>query len=248
MDRQWSEFFRTWSGTPEHRAVLDEAQETIAEALATHRRPYVAYSGGKDSTVLVHLVLAQAPDTLVLHWDYGRSFVPQSVFQEILENARRLGVRNLRVETSPLYAKLGRRATNVLGRHYIGRLLPRLAEEGYDLAFVALRAEESVKRRHRIATRRSLGPIDECWPLASWSWRDVWAYIVANDLPYLSLYDARAELVGYHRARFTTLFDPEFADVGNESVDNVLHWRWRHDDPSQSGTHGRRVREDGGMT
>jgi hypothetical protein len=65
-----------------------------------------------------------------------------------------------------------------------------------------------------------------CWPLASWSWRDVWAYIVANDLPYL----------------------PEFADVGNEPVDNVLHWRWRHDDPSQSGTHGRRVREDGGMT
>jgi len=229
MERQWREFFCSWASTPLYRAALDEARSTITEALATHRQPYVAYSGGKDSTVLVHLVLAQAPDTLVLHWDYGRSFVPQPVYREIIENARRLGVRNLRVETSPLYANLGRRATNVLGRHYIGRLLPRLAQEGYDLAFVALRSEESVKRRHRIAARRSLGPIEECWPLASWSWCDVWAYIVTNDLRYLSLYDARAQLVGYHRARFTTLFDPEFADVGNESVDNVLHWRWRHD-------------------
>lgn len=57
----------------------------------------------------------------------------------------------------------------------------------------------------------------------------MWAYVVVNGLPYLSLYDERAELVGYDRARFTTLFDPEFADVGAESVDNVLHWRWRND-------------------
>lgn len=119
---------------------------------------------------------------------------------------------------------------DLLGRIAVLCVVPRLAAEGYDLAFVALRAEESVKRRLRIRAGRSLGPITECWPLASWSWRDVWAYIVTNDLPYLSLYDARAGLVGYDRARFTTLFDPEFADVGAEAVDNVLHWRWRHDD------------------
>lgn len=229
MNERWRAFFLDWSETAEHRAALERARTTIAEALARSQRPYVAYSGGKDSTVLTHLVLQQAPETMVLHWDYGRAFVPEPVFREILANARALGARNLRVETSPLYQKLGRRAQNVLGRHYIGRLLPQLAAEGYDLAFVALRAEESLKRRRRIRSQRSLGPILECWPLADWSWRDVWAYIVVQGLPYLSLYVTRAELVGYDRARFTTLFDPEFADVGSESVDNVLHWRWRND-------------------
>jgi len=231
LNPRWRETFLAWSRTDDHRRAVAEAERTIREALASARRPYVAYSGGKDSTVLVHLVLQQEPDVMVLHWDYGRAFVPAPVFAEILENARRLGVRNLRVETSPLYAKLGRRARNVLGRHYLGKLVPRLAEEGYDLAFVALRAEESPKRRRRIVAQRSLGPIPECWPLAHWRWLDVWAYIVAHDLPYLSLYDDRAGLVGWDRARFTTLFDPEFADVGAESVDNVLHWRWRNDWP-----------------
>lgn len=131
--------------------------------------------------------------------------------------------------TSPLYRKLGRRAENVLGRHYLGRLVPQLAREGYDLAFVALRAEESVRRRLRLSKGRSLGPIRECWPLAEWRWLDVWAYLVTNEWPYLSLYDQRATLMGYDRVRFTTLFDPEFADVGNESIDNVLHWRWRNE-------------------
>lgn len=230
MNERWRSFFRSWAETDAHRAAVERARSTITEALARSQRPYVAYSGGKDSTVLAHLVLEQAPETMVLHWDYGRAFVPEPVFREILANARAIGARNLRVETSPLYQKLGRQARNVLGRHYIGRLLPQLAAEGYDLAFVALRAEESLKRRRRIRTERMIGPVRECWPLADWSWRDVWAYIVANELPYLSLYDARAELVGYDRVRFTTLFDPEFADVGAESVDNVLHWRWRHDE------------------
>lgn len=229
MNARWQRAFRDWVMTAEHQQALREANQVIAEALAQSRRPYVAYSGGKDSTVLTHLVLQQCPEIMVLHWDYGRAFVPEQVHKEILAIARQLGVRNLRVETSPLYARLGRRATNVLGRHYIGRLLPLLAEEGYDLAFVALRAEESVKRRHRLAAQRSLGPIPECWPLASWRWLDVWAYLVTHQLPYLSLYDARAALVGYDRVRFTTLFDPEFADVGNESLDNVAHWRWRHE-------------------
>ena len=57
----------------------------------------------------------------------------------------------------------------------------------------------------------------------------IWAYLVSNNVPYLSLYDSRAELVGYDKVRFATLFDPEMADLGAESVDNVLHWRWRHE-------------------
>jgi 3'-phosphoadenosine 5'-phosphosulfate sulfotransferase (PAPS reductase)/FAD synthetase len=228
MKRRWAETFRAWAETEEHQRALVEARRVIAEALAQSRKPIVNFSGGKDSTVLVHLVLEQKPDVHVLHWDYGRAFVPYPVHREILRIAEQLGVQHLRVETSPLYRKLGRRARNVMGAHLLGKLVPQLAEEGYDVQFIGLRAEESSKRSRRIRAGRLVGAIREVWPLACWRWLDVWAYIVTRGLPYLSLYDARAELAGYDRARFTTLFDPEFADIGGDTIDNVLHWRYRH--------------------
>jgi sulfate adenylyltransferase subunit 2 len=228
MKRRWAETFRAWAETEEHQRALAEARRIIAQALKESQKPIVNFSGGKDSTVLVHLVLEQKPDVHVLHWDYGRAFVPYPVHREILRIAEQLGVQHLRVETSPLYRKLGRRARNVMGAHLLGKLVPQLAEEGYDVQFIGLRAEESSKRSRRIRSGRSVGAIREVWPLACWRWLDVWAYIVTRGLPYLSLYDARAELVGYDRARFTTLFDPEFADIGGDTIDNVLHWRYRH--------------------
>jgi|YNPMSStandDraft_2_1061718.scaffolds.fasta_scaffold07640_2 phosphoadenosine phosphosulfate reductase len=229
MTAEWRETFRLWSRTEQHTRALHEARAIIERALESAQKPYIAYSGGKDSTVMAHLVLQYVPDTMVLHWDYGRAFVPEPIQREILRNARLIGVRNLRIETSPLYAKLGRRAQNVLGKHMIGKLLPQLAAEGYDLAFVGLRKQESSKRAIRLRTNKALSVIPECHPLANWDWRDVWAYIVTHKLPYLSLYDQRAELVGYNLVRFTTLFDPEFEHFGALAIDNFLHWRYRNE-------------------
>jgi 3'-phosphoadenosine 5'-phosphosulfate sulfotransferase (PAPS reductase)/FAD synthetase len=229
MTAEWRETFRLWSRTEQHTRALHEARAIIERALESAQKPYIAYSGGKDSTVMAHLVLQYAPDTMVLHWDYGRAFVPEPIQREILRNARLIGAQNLRIETSTLYTKLGRRAQNVLGRHLIGRLLPRLVREGYDLAFVGLRKQESPKRARRLRANKPLSTIPECHPLADWDWRDVWTYIVAHKLPYLSLYDQRAELVGYNLVRFTTLFDSEFEHLGAPAVDNYLHWRHRNE-------------------
>jgi 3'-phosphoadenosine 5'-phosphosulfate sulfotransferase (PAPS reductase)/FAD synthetase len=229
MTAEWRETFQLWSQTDQHQRALQSAHETIERALQSATKPYIAFSGGKDSTVMAHMVLQYKPDTMVLHWDYGRAFIPEPIHHEILHNAHKLGARNLRIETSPLYAKLGRRAQNVLGRHLIGRLLPQLAQEGYDLAFVGLRKQESSKRAIRLRTNKALSVIPECHPLANWDWRDVWAYIVTHKIPYLSLYDQRAELVGYNLVRFTTLFDPEFEHLGALAIDNFLHWRHRNE-------------------
>jgi 3'-phosphoadenosine 5'-phosphosulfate sulfotransferase (PAPS reductase)/FAD synthetase len=193
----------------------------------------VSFSGGKDSTVLTHLVMRVDPNTLVLHWDYGPYFVPRPLHERILANARALGVRRLRVETSDEYLRLGRKARNVLGRALVGRLLPRLAREGYTLSFVGLREEESLKRRRRIRSGAALSELRESWPIAKWRWLDVWAYIVEHDLPYLAeLYDPAAAIIGWDRARWTTLHDPEFAHIA-QSMDGVLHWRWRYAGPDE---------------
>lgn len=228
MSPSWHEFFIGHSETAAYRDALDGARSLITSALLQSERPYVAYSGGKDSTAMLHLVLQCAPDCEVMHWDYGRHYIPRELHEELVGIPARIGARALRVETSAEYDRLGRTAQNVMGREMIGKLLPAMAAEGFDLSFVGLRRQESTKRRLRVDAERMVGPIPECWPLRDWTWQDVWAYIVANGLPYLSVYDERCELIGYDRARFTTLFDPEFYAMGAEGVDNVLHWRWRN--------------------
>lgn len=224
----WKSVLCRWAESEEHREQVERTEDIIANALAKHNKPYVAYSGGKDSTCMLHLVLQQKPDIMVLHWGYGPYYIPRWLEAEFIKNARRIGARNIRVETSPEYLRLKRKAVNVLGREYMGKLIPRLAAEGYDLVFVGLRKEESLKRRRRITNRRSITEIEECWPLADWTWKDVWAYIFGHNLPYAGVYDLYAPVVGWDRARLTTFFDPEFDKLGASNLDGVLMWKFRH--------------------
>lgn len=207
---------------------LGEAQKEIRTALAQSKKPYVAFSGGKDSTCVLHLVLQEKPDVMVFHWDYGRYFIPRWLEEEMIENTKKIGAKNIRIETSVEYERKKRFASNVLGRVLLGKVVPQLKEEGYDLVFLGLRAEESDKRKRRIRARRSLTAIPECYPIASWSWRDVWAYIWSRHLPYPSIYDLYAPVVGWENARLVTFFDPQFDFLGAPQVDGVLLWQFRH--------------------
>lgn len=211
MDERWRQAFLERSRTPDHRRAVREAEDIIRGALERAQRPYVAFSGGKDSTVMAHLVLQQMPGILVWHaWSIWR---PPEVEAEMDGIAQALGAKRYRVVRG-------------LGGRLHGQHVPRLLEEGHDLVFVGLRSEESGKRRRRIARRLYITDIPESWPIASWTWMDVWAYIVSHDLPYLGAYDQMGPLIGWDRARTSTFFDPT-AVHGDASVDGVLFWRLR---------------------
>jgi 3'-phosphoadenosine 5'-phosphosulfate sulfotransferase (PAPS reductase)/FAD synthetase len=57
-------------------AKIEEARRIIAESLG-HSKPAVAFSGGKDSLVLLALIMEQAPDLPVIFGDTGVEF-PES--------------------------------------------------------------------------------------------------------------------------------------------------------------------------
>lgn len=232
MDERWRAAFQEWSRTRDHVQRVREAEDVIRSAMDRASRPYVAFSGGKDSTALLHLVTRQEPGVMVWHWDFGRSFVPRPLHEESLAIARAAGARRLQVDTSQQYEAQGRQARGVWARSLFARVLPRLQAQGYDLGFVGIRAEESGKRRRRIAAGRSLSSIQECWPLAAWTWMDVWAYLLTHDLPWLSTYDREAALVGWDRVRFSTFFSGGMDYLGASAAQGVLHWRWRwrHDE------------------
>lgn len=227
---EWKPILLAWAQSDNGcRNRLAHARALVAGAMSRAGRPFVSLSGGKDSTVVTHLVLAQCPDVMVMHWDYGRFYIPRWLKAEIERNAAAIGVRNLRVETSPEYERLGRTAVNVLGRECIHKLLPQLRREGYDLGFTGIRAQESLKRRRNYPTPfYSMGGMRTCAPLLDWTWQDVWAYTFSNNLPYASIYERYAAAEGLENARFSTFFDNEFAFLGRANIDGVLMWRDRH--------------------
>lgn len=224
--------FLMWSKTEEYSEHIAEAKQNITKALEKFDRLFVSFSGGKDSTVMLHLVLQQNPDVLVFHWDYGRYYIPREVATDIIENISKLGGKNIRVESSKRYEKEGRDAVNILGQVLIGRVMPKMKHEGFDACFVGLRAEEGIKRREKtkslwISHGKHVGPA-EVFPVRNLTWLDVWACIVSNDLPYLSVYDVYGPALGWDKARFVTFFDMEFEKFGAPYLDGFFFPQYKN--------------------
>lgn len=226
MDTKWKETFRLYAQLEEHAKKVQEAETLIANALGKYKQPYVAFSGGKDSTCMLHLVLKQAPEITVFHWDYGR-YMPRDFEAETIENMKLLGAKNVVLETSDRYNDLSYNG-RVFIPEFFSRIVPQFIAQGYDLAFVGLRRQESCKRNNRIKAKRSISQLKEVWPLQEWSYLDVWAYIIANNLPYHHAYDIYGPSVGWEQVRFTTFFDPEFDKFGCRNLDGYFLWKYRH--------------------
>lgn len=146
MSPQWRETFKLWAQTAEYAQHLQNARERIENALVRSSQPYVSYSGGKDSTVMMHLVLQQAPDATVWHWYYGKYFVPEDIEAQVIAIAESMNAM-LAVETSERYDIEKRDAMNIWGHEFFTRVAPRMVAEGYDRAFIGIRAEESLTNR-----------------------------------------------------------------------------------------------------
>jgi len=215
--------FQLWAETGEYTQRIAEAEAFVEEALGQFRRPYIAFSGGKDSSVMAHMVLSRAPETTVFHWDYGPYYIPRWLEDEFIENAKRLGAKNIRVETSSLYLKEKREARNVIGRILIGLLGPQMRAE-YDACFLGLRAEESSRRKVRMKSGfyEDDQGITNIFPIRNLTYRDIWAYLINRGLPYASIYDRYGPVIGWDRVRLVTFFDREFEHFGSPTVDGVL--------------------------
>lgn len=175
------EGFLAHAETAAFRRKVDQATSVIREAIATVTLSHVAVSWGKDSVVLLHLCQQVAPSIPAIHFSGEMEHLQGEFF----------AVRDRYLETFfTCYGEI----EMVPGR---GTSFLSLSPEEFPLSFVGCRAEESANRRRSI---KQFGLIHQyrsgrhsgrwrAYPLAWWTWMDVWAYTCQHGLPYQSIYD-----------------------------------------------------------
>ena len=207
------------------RELESESIYIMREVVAQFRNPVLLYSMGKDSSVLVHLARkAFYPGPLpfpFLHVDTGYKFPEMITFRDQFTKeigARLIVHRNedaIAAGAHPL--KLG--VARCCGALKTASLLSALEKYQFDAAIGGARREEERSRaKERVfSLRDSFGQWDprrqrpELWslysgaihedesmrvfPLSNWTERDIWDYIVQENIKVVPLYYAKERLV-----------------------------------------------------
>jgi 3'-phosphoadenosine 5'-phosphosulfate sulfotransferase (PAPS reductase)/FAD synthetase len=191
-----------WAETDRFRRRVDTAIAAIRRA-ADVGPIGVSFSGGKDSTVVLHLVRSVVPDAPAAFFDSGCEL------QSTLDVVHDLNVDTIRPRMSMLdmarYAGWWDYADPVdPGCPFDAK---RVVIQEPSEAFVVqrrlrvlahgVRAEESgARRKHALSRGELYQGADRTWycmPIARWELGDVWAYIASRELRYNSAYDRMAE-------------------------------------------------------
>ncbi len=183
---------------PEYKSKLEAARRIIAEALTVAPSWYVAFSTGKDSTVVLALAREQAPEIVAQHSRH-QWMLPESVaYLASVPGVRQVAYQDFDGTT---WAQRwdSQSAAEEVGALWLAK--DQIATRGAPEAgvFLGLRAEESAARQAHL---RTLGTLHQnqatgkwqCNPISWWSVRDVWAYIVSNNVSYNAAYDRLAEI------------------------------------------------------
>jgi 3'-phosphoadenosine 5'-phosphosulfate sulfotransferase (PAPS reductase)/FAD synthetase len=188
---------------------VDMARKIVDRALVTpNALPYVALSGGKDSTVVYALAREQMQNIPAV-WSDDEWWLPETM--EYIQRLQLAGLDVRQIRTNAHHTDWFKVAGDYNG-------IPDYAkQQDWGLCFLGLRQEESSARRVHL---RKLGPlffaqIDDFWhcnPIHDWTWRDVWAFIVSTGLDYNRAYD-HLESIG---------IEPERQRIGPFAVERAL--------------------------
>lgn len=181
-----------------HRVILSEG--IIREALSIHGNWYVAWSGGKDSTVLAHLVNTIIPGMAIwtcrdnadfpgLH-EYIRATAVQYSFNLDFCDTGIDAFEFIKQNRVNIFEDMNNRNT-IVGKMLFFDLVKK-QESKYNGAFIGLRNDESKARlwnyKSKTALYRRKDGFYICNPLSLWSATDIFSYLVSNNIPVFDVY------------------------------------------------------------
>lgn len=184
-----------------------EARTIIKEALSKSKTPVIAFSGGKDSTAILHLVRGIKPDVPALFCDTGVESKHTYNYVKTIDNLitvkaettfwNLVDIHGWPVSKSKAKTR-GNACCKVLKEEPAKKWY---AENNTDLVFLGLTMAESRNRKLHLL---HYGPLFfakshcqfRCSPIYNWEVDDVWNYIKSNGFDYNKAYDNGAERVG----------------------------------------------------
>ncbi len=220
------ELYRLHAKLPVYSRRKAEAEEIIKGVLRHTKQPYVAFSCGKDSSVLAHLVL-QADTTIPLRFlSSGETRLVHNA-DEVLDYFRGLGAEIQEINIDRVFSDAWLTASWDEQRKAGRGDMELLNDRKFDGVFMGLRAEESRPRKISLYKNQTQGlphfcyryiagkrvSMIRCCALGRWATKDVGAYIVEHGLPYLDWYD-HSGFEGRTTARLT----------GDAVRQNALFW------------------------
>ncbi len=180
-------------------------ENLIREVLEGHTgRACLTCSFQAEDMIVLHMLRKSRPDIPVLFLETGYHFRETYEYRDRMSREWQLNLVNV----EPLESIEEHEARN--GRLYqahpdrcckVRKVEPLLrALAGYEIWFTGLRREQSPTRanlaqveKHKLPGGKELIKVS---PLASWTWKDVWSYVRANDIEYLPLYDRGYPSIG----------------------------------------------------
>lgn len=157
-----------------------------------------------EDVVLLHLLTRRFRDIPVLFLETGYHFAATYAYRDKLTEEWGLNLINLKAELTVerQESQFGRLYESQPGRCCQIRKVEPLMKglEPYDVWFTGLRREQSptranlqIEERHKLPSGREIAKIS---PLAAWTWKDVWSYVAAHEIPHLPLYDEGYTSIG----------------------------------------------------
>lgn len=184
--------FRAHACSKQYQCRLAELRETV-ETRVQVGACYVSFSAGKDSSVIAHAVHARYPEVPILMVDPGKPWhwndADVALWMDYIQ-AQRWNFTSFPWDKSGAVDG----TLDALHASMFTALDAYAKERGLTQRIMGMRQQESRGRAMLVATKGDayeyVGGGSALLPIAKWRTEDVWAYIVTNDLPWLSIYDA----------------------------------------------------------
>lgn len=221
-----SEAYRLHAKLPAYQRRVEQANTIIKDILKIVKNPYVAFSCGKDSSVLAHLVLQHKPCIALRFLSSGETRLVHNV-DDVLNHYRELGAEIQEINIDRVFSDEWKDATWTEQRKAGNKDMELLNDRKFDCIFMGLRIQESRARAISLKQCQTEGlprysykykqgkreNMIRCCPLANWTTEDIGAYITEHNLPYLDWYDFKG-FEGRTTARLT----------GDAVRQNTLFW------------------------
>jgi phosphoadenosine phosphosulfate reductase len=182
----------------------DEKPETVLRwaVEAYHPRLAMATAFGAEGCCLIHMLAEIEPSVFVFNLDTGYQFEETLALRERIKKRYGIEVAMIRPDSTvaeyetehggPLYQIRPDQCC------HDRKVVPlRRALQGYDAWISAIRRDQTADRAvARVVQYDAKFHLDKISPLAHWTKRDVWDYMVKHDVPYNPLHDRGYPSIG----------------------------------------------------